>query len=238
MTLLAFSLLAVAMTFVGGLTPLLQAFISRKAMSRLFSMRAGILLAVAFTEILPEAWQQSPPVAGWAALAAFILLFAAGNFLMLDTCPEYLEDCRIHFLGWTALLALWSHSFIDGFNLAVSFGASLRAGIAVGCALALHKIADGFTLTSLFRQGGYSVKKSLVGLLIVSAATPLGTTASYLGLSHPAPVVAAAFLGLAGGSFIYIAAADILPRLHKNADRGGLIYLALGMLAMAALRFL
>ncbi|MBI3551186.1 MAG: ZIP family metal transporter [Elusimicrobia bacterium] len=238
MTLLVFTVLAVLMTFLGGLYPFDKALLSRLAMGRLFSVRAGILLAVAFTEILPEAWHRNAAVGGWAALAAFILLFAAGNFLMLDTCPEYLENCRIHYLGWTALLALWSHSFIDGFNLSVSFGASARAGIAVGLALALHKIADGFTLTSLFRQSGYSAKKCLSGLGFVAAATPLGSLSSFLGLSDPPPMVAAAFLGLAGGSFIYIAATDVLPRLHKDADRAGLLYLGGGMLGMAALKFL
>jgi zinc transporter ZupT len=238
MTLLLFTLAAVAATLLGGLYPFGKALVSRRAMGRLFSVRAGILLAVAFTEILPEAWQQNPLVGGWAALTAFVVLFAAGNFLMLDTCPEYLEECHVHYLGWTALLALWSHSFIDGFNLSVSFGASVSAGVAVGLALALHKLADGFTLTSLFHQSGYGPKKSFWGLLVVAAATPLGTLCSYLGLSNPPPSVAAAFLGLAGGCFIYIAAADVLPRLHKDADRVGLGYLAAGMLGMAALKFL
>lgn len=236
--LLAFTVIAVIMTFVGGLFPLAQSLLSRPGMSRLFSVRAGILLSVAFTEILPEAWRTHHASAGWGALAAFAILFAMGNFAMLDSCPEYLEQCRIHYLGLAALLALSAHSFIDGFNLAVSFSAGERAGLAVGLALALHKIADGFTLTSLFAQSGYSRRRTLLTLIGVAAATPLGSGLSSLGFLSLPVAAEAALMGFAAGSFIYISATDILPRLHKSADRTGLLYFGLGMFGMAAIKIL
>ncbi len=235
--LAAFTALAVLMTFLGGLFPL-GSLLSRPGMSRLFSLRAGILLAVAFTEILPEAWQAHHASAGWGALAAFVGLFVMGNFAMLDTCPEYLEECRIHYLGLAAFLALSSHSFIDGFNLAVSFSAGERAGLAVGLSLALHKVADGFTLTSLFDQSGYGRGRSLLLLSLIAAATPLGSALSGLGFGGLPLPAEAALMGFAAGSFIYIAASDILPRLHKRSDRAGLIYFGIGMVGMAALKIL
>ena len=240
MTLFLFTSLAFVMTFIGGRTHTLQPLLSRVGLGRLFSVRAGILLAVALTEILPEAWHVSGVVAGWSAVGAFLLLLALANYVMLDSCGEYMEECRVHYLGWTALLALSLHSFIDGFNLAVSFAAGLRAGVAVGLALALHKIADGFTLVSLFHQSGFSEKKTRALLLLVALATPLGSLVSSpaVGLSTLPPVLEAALLGFAAGSFIYIAATDVLPRLHRNGDRPGVLYFAAGLLGMAALRLL
>ena len=237
--LVSFAFIAVIMTLVGGLFPFIGSLFSRPGISRLFYLRAGILLCVAFTEILPEAWSLHHILAGWGALAAFVGLFAMGNFAMTDSCPEYLEQCSVHYLGWTALFALTIHSFIDGFNLAVSFSAGERAGLAVGLALALHKIADGFTLTSLFSQGGYSPSRSRLALIGVATATPLGVILSSQGNFAGLPSsVEAALMGFAAGSFIYIAASDILPRIHRNKDRVGLVYFGLGMLAMAALRIL
>lgn len=236
--LLALTALAVLMTFVGGLLPLARSLLSRPGMSRLFSVRAGILLSVAFTEILPEAWHTHHVSAGWGALGAFVLLFVMGNFAMLDSCPEYLERCRIHYLGFTALVALSTHSFIDGFNLTVSFSAGARAGLAVGLALALHKIADGFTLTSLFAQSGYSPPRTFWTLTAVAAATPLGSGLSALGFLSLPVAAEAALMGFAAGSFIYIAAADILPRLHKFEDKTGILYFGLGMLGMSAIKIL
>lgn len=238
MILLAFVLLAVAATMVGGFVPLGGLF-SRETLARLFSARAGILLAVAFTELLPEAWALDQTIGGWTALGAFVALFAVGNYAMLDSCGEYLEQCRVHYLGWTALAALSVHSFLDGFNLSVAFSAGERAGAAVGLALALHKIADGFTLSSLFKQGGYSKGKSAAALVAVSSATPLAAFLNSRAFAGFSPAAEAGLVGFAAGSFIYIAAADLMPRLHRTDDRAaGLGYFALGMCGMAALKFL
>lgn len=237
MMLAGFAALALLMTFVGGVIPLGD-YLSRRALSHLFSLRAGILLAVAFTEVLPDGWSASPAVAGWAAVGAFGVLFVMGTFAMADTCPEYLEDCRVHLLSWTAVVALSAHSLMDGFNLGVSFAATTRAGVAVGLALALHKVADGFTLTSLFRQSGYSKRGAFSGAAVVGVATPVGAWLAHEAAVGLAPSVEAGLLGFAAGSFIYIAAADVLPRLHKDRDLAGMVFLGLGVSGMAALKFL
>jgi len=240
MALLLFTLLAFVMTFVGGLTHAAQALLSRAGLSRLFSVRAGILLAVALTEILPEGWDVNRACAGWAAVGAFLLLFALGHYAMIDSCEEYMEDCHVHYLGWTALLALSLHSFIDGFNLAVSFSAGERAGVAVGLALSLHKIADGFTLVSLFQQAGFTRRKTSALLVLVALATPVGAlVCANASLSALPAWLEASLLGFAAGSFIYVAAADVLPRMHRReTDRRGVLYFAAGLFGMAALRLL
>jgi zinc transporter ZupT len=102
--------------------------------------------------------------------------------------------------------------------------------------LALHKLADGFTLTSLFSQNGMNRRSSLAGLLLVAAATPLGCAVKSLGLRGLPPAAEAALLGFAAGSFIYIGAADILPRIHKTEDKTTLGYFAMGLIGLAALK--
>lgn len=237
--LAAFTALAFAMTFVGGLTEKAQALLSRAGLSRLFSLRAGILLAVALTEILPEGWQANRVCAGWAAVTAFLVLFALGQYAMMDACGEYMEECRAHHLGYAAMMALTLHSFIDGFNLAVSFSAGEKAGIAVGLALALHKIADGFTLVSLFRQAKYSRARTLRLLVLVALATPIGAfLCAHASLTSLPPALEASLLGFAAGSFIYVAAADVLPRMHREGDKQGVLWFATGLVGMGALKLL
>ncbi|MFA6316627.1 MAG: ZIP family metal transporter [Elusimicrobiota bacterium] len=228
--------LAFAMTFAGGLIP--AGVVTRVGMRRLFAVRAGILLAVAFTELLPEGLALHRSLAGWTALAAFGLLYALGSLAMLDSCPEYLQECRVHYLGAAALLALSLHSFLDGFNLAVSFGAGQAAGLAVGTAVVLHKIADGFTLTSLLRQSGLSSGRTWGILAFVASATPLGCALSSLGMADLPRPVTASLMGFAAGSFIHIGATDVLPLVHRREDRASIAAFVLALGGVSLLHLL
>ncbi|TBR20118.1 hypothetical protein EPO15_13525 [bacterium] len=234
--LLGFNAAAAAFTCVGGLLPLTPGALSPRLLWRLFSLRSGVLLAIAFVEVLPEAWSLSPSGAGWGAALAFGLLYAMGTLAMSDACPEFLEDCSMHLLSASALGALFIHSFIDGLNLTAAFAAGGLAGGAVGTALALHKLLDGFTLTSLLSKSGYARTPALAALAGVAAATPLGSAAAAAGLSQLSPGAAAAGLGFAGGSFVYIAATDVLTRLHRSEDRASLAFFGAGLALVALLR--
>jgi len=216
--LVLFLVLALIATGVGGLIPLAQNLLSRPSLRRIFAFRSGILVAVAFLDVLPEAWKYHPTLAGTGAIVSFLLFYAMQNFTMVDSCTEYLEECHTHVLGWAALGGLFIHSFMDGFNLAVAFAATSGAGLAVGAAMTLHKLMDGFTLTSLFQEAGYSRTRTLLGLAVMAAATPLGCAMSSFGLVGLSPSFTATLLGVAGGSFLYLSAAEFAPRLHKAAD--------------------
>lgn len=232
--LIALVVLALAATFIGGFLP--TAFLSRPGMWRLFAFRSGLLISVTFFDLLPEAWVHQPTWASWGALSAFLLFFAAESFAMVDACPEYMEECKTHALGWAALAGLFVHSFMDGFNLSVSFAAGTAAGLTVGTAMCLHKLADGLTLTSLFGQAGYGRGKSLIGLSVVAAATPLGVLLALHSAAAMSSAAAAGVLGFAAGSFLYVSAREILPRLHRNQDSGVLICFGAGILSMLALK--
>jgi zinc transporter ZupT len=235
---LAFNVASVLMTLCGGIVPMIRSLISRAGLLRMFSLRSGLLLAVAFVDVLPEAWALSRSVAGWGALGAFALLFLADNYSMMDSCPEYLERCSVHILGTGTLAALFAHAFIDGFNLAMAFSAGALAGTAVGLALTLHKLADGFTLTSLLGKAGYSRRLTLAALGVISLATPLGSAVSLWKLPDLPARLTAGLLGFSAGSFIYIGAADILPRIHKSENRGDIVWFGLGLASISALRWI
>jgi zinc transporter ZupT len=229
--LLAFSVVA---TLAGGYLPIAKV-ISRQGLWRLFAFRSGLLISITFTDLLPEAWLYQPTWAGWGALGGFLLFYAAESLAMTDACPEYLENCKTHVLGWAALAGLVIHALMDGVNLSVAFSAGSAAGLAAGIALCLHKLADGLTLTSLFRGAGYSRRRTLTALAVVAAATPAGAVMVRTGAAAAGSYASAGLLGLAGGSFLYIGAREILPRLHRDGDAVTLLFFGAGVLAMLAL---
>jgi zinc transporter, ZIP family len=229
--------LALASTAAGGALPAADAVVKRLGLWRMLAFRSGLLIAVAFTDVLPEALRLSPAIAGWCALGAFVLSYAVENFTMSDPCHEAAEGCRSHALGLAALAALVLHSLVDGFNLGALSFAGAAALAAAGVSMAVHKFADGFTLTTLFREAGYGRRQTALALAAVASATPLGALISRAGAAGLGPQALAGLLGFAGGSFVYIASAELLPRLHRERDRYAFASFGAGLAAMMLIRY-
>lgn len=234
--LTAILLLSVAATIGGGAAPVIDRVVARAGLWRVQAFRSGILIAVAFGDVLPEAWRMAPAYAGWGALGAFAFCYAAENIAPLDPCREASEDCRAHPLGKAAIAGLFLHSFFDGVNLGAAAYAGTPVLVAVGAATILHKLADGFTISTMLRDGSGGLKNA--ALAAVALATPLGAVSSSLVVGHLDPWAFALLLAFAGGSFIYVGAAEVLPRLH-NREHGAPSSLAsfgAGLAAMLMMR--
>ena len=228
---------ALAATLAGGLLPAADHLVERLGLKRMLAFRSGLLIAIAFTDVLPGSLRLDPAAAGWSALLAFVLGYVSENLVMSDPCHEAAEGCRSHALGGVALTALFIHSLIDGLNLGALTLVSVSALAAAGVSMLVHKFADGFTLVSLFKEAGYSRARTIAALLAVASATPLGALLSRAGILRLEPRQLAMLLGFAGGSFVYIAAAELLPRLHRGRDRVSFASFGAGLAAMIALHY-
>lgn len=234
--LAAILVLSVLATAGGGAAPVIDSVVARAGLWRVQAFRAGILIAVAFGEILPEAWQLAPAYAGWGALAAFVFCYAAENVAPLDPCREASEDCSAHPLGKAAIAGLFLHSFFDGVNLGAAAYAGTPVLIAVGTATVLHKLADGFTISTMLRGGSSGLRHA--ALTVVALATPLGAVLSNVVARSLDPWAFSLLLAFAGGSFIFIGAAEVLPRLHRreHGAPSSLASFGTGLAAMLILR--
>lgn len=238
--LTVFLVLAFVASMAGGLAPTIEGFLERFGLERIMSFRSGLLIAVALADVLPEAWHASPALGAGAAGAALAL----GLFLHHDhgveheghelTHPHVHEHPTPHLPSTVA--ALFVHSLIDGLNLGAVAFVGGPAVLAVGAATSLHKLADGFTLTSLFHQTGHPRGRVLLLLIAVSLATPAGALLGRAGTLSVGPALAALLLGFAGGSFFYVGAQQIVPHLRRRRDTRCAVAFAAGAAAMLFLR--
>ena len=231
-------LLAFAATLVGGFAPKLARLLTRERMSRALALRSGLLLAVAFGDVLPEAWGNGPRLAGLAAFAAFAACYAAEHFAMGDSCHEAVEECSSHALGTAALVGILAHSFVDGVNLGAARLVGTNTLLAAGSAVIVCHFADGFTLSTLFSRSGFRQNAVVTFLAAVGATTAAGAGLASATASGLAPGPTSLLLGFAGGCFVSVGAADIIPRLHRDRDPATLVFFATGAAAMAGLHAL
>ena len=238
MMLISIVFLSFAATMVGGFVPKLAHLFTHARMSRALALRSGLLLAVAFGDVLPEAWSSGPRLAGLAAFGAFAMCYTAEYFAMGDSCHEAVEECHSHALGAAALVGILAHSFVDGINLGAARLAGPQTLVAAGLAVIVCHFADGFTLTTLFGRSGFR-RDGVIALLaavgLSTAVGAVGTAYTGVGLSSGPTAL---LLGFAGGCFVYVGAADILPRLHRDRDPAALAFFGAGAAAMAGLHAL
>ncbi len=239
--LTAFLLLAFAASMAGGLAPAVEGLMDRLGFERVVSFRSGLLIAVALSDVLPEGWAQSRPACAAAAGAALLLGYALHRGHGEDheghelTHPHVHDHDRHH--RNAAVGAMFAHSLTDGLNLGATAFLGGPALLAVGAATTLHKLADGFTVTSLYHRTGRPRGRVLALLVAVSLATPVGALLGRAGALALGQVLTGLLLGFAGGSFLYVGAMQIVPHLRRRRDDLGCAgSFAAGAVAMLLLR--
>ena len=214
---------------------------TRKALvPSLVSYATGTLLGAAFLGMIPAGLQQAPATAVTATvLAGMVLFFMLEKFVLWRHCHD--SGCEVH--GRAAPLILIGdafHNFVDGVVIAAAFLTSIPIGIAASLAVIAHEIPQEVGDFGILLDNGYGRAKALVLNGLSSVATLPGAVAAYFWLGETRTAVPY-ILALSAASFIYIAAADLIPGLHRQvtpaASLRQLVLLLAGIGTIALFRF-
>lgn len=230
-------------SFVGAFALSIKAEVLKKYLTLFISLAIGALLGDVFIHIIPESFES-------AHSHNIGLLFVVGifGFFLLE---KYLhwhhheddsnQENHIHPVGKLVLFSDGMHNLLDGIIIGASFLVSIPLGIATTIAVILHEIPQEIGDFAVLLHSGYSKVKALwlnfasaimafLGLILVFI---LGEVSEHL-IEYIVPI--------AGGGFIYIALADLIPELHKSKKTKDIIlqslFLIIGVLLMLALTVL
>lgn len=186
---------------------------------------AGVLLSAAFLHMIPEAAEAVGPSMGAYVLLGFLVMVCIDRFTMAHACGE--DECPNHRIGTVAFFGLSIHSVLSGLALGVGISeeGELSTAVAMLSAILVHKIPETLALMGLFRSSGWTVKRMAIFLVLFAFMGPTGILlGSRSGLfSHDA---FGAALAISAGTFLYIAAADLLPHLHRKMRQKNRTFLA------------
>ncbi|MGH8616521.1 MAG: ZIP family metal transporter [Burkholderiales bacterium] len=219
----------IAATFVGGALSLLAAaLLSYTLLSawvpRMVSYAVGALLAAAFLDLLPEAFNSE--AAGQDLFA--VVMGGIFAFFVLEKAALWRhrhapQDGHRHSrAGTLILIGDGVHNFIDGILIAAAFLISPAVGVATTLAIVAHEIPQEIGDFMVLLASGYSRARALAFNLLSSLAAVAGGLVGYFMLER-AEVALPYVLALAAASFIYIAVADLIPDLHKTIDTRGVL---------------
>ncbi len=222
-----FSITAALFSIAAAIWVLKKGGTRREFITKILAFSSGIMIAVSFLHFLPEGYGQNSQATSWSFLLTVLFLFSMENFTMMNSCSEFVEDCHMHSLGFFAFFAMSLHSMMDGFNISVGFSVDSAVGFNSLAAVMMHKFADGITLSSLLKHAGFSDRKNIVYVGFMGLATVLGAAISSYFISFSSRYMPALF-GISAGSFIYIAATEIIPHLHRERRRSSPLLLFFG----------
>jgi ZIP family zinc transporter/zinc and cadmium transporter len=192
------------------------------------SFAAGLILTTALMELLPRGltYNEDAPLYALGGFVAFLIL---ETFLVVHSGAEvHYQRRRGAAKGFIFFWGLFLHSLLDGLIIAVGFAADYQVGLFTALAVISHEFPEGITTFSLLLQN-LSGRKAMVLAVTVALATPAGGLIGLAVLPAPESVMGAA-TGLVVGSFVYIAATDIVPEIREEKAVQNTVALAVGSL--------
>jgi ZIP family zinc transporter/zinc and cadmium transporter len=178
------------------------------------ALGAGFMLATALVEMVPESVKLRGPYAGFLILGGYLLV----HFFEHTVTPHFHFGEETHaeqfvhaHKGYSVLIGLLIHTFFDGIAIASGFLVSPALGWIIFIAIFLHKIPEGFTISSVMLASG----RSRAFAWGASVALGIATVAGVMTMAIFRYEVSFG-LPLAAGVTIYVAASDLIPEVNKE----------------------
>ena len=248
--------LAALLPFVSTLVGGVAAFRLRHRLHPVMALAAGVLVATAVADLLPEAHALVGPDSavgiGVAALAGFLAFSLIEAFIHQSSFEhEHAADgdtagpsregssAPASVVALLPSVSLILHSTLDGLAIGLGFQASSAVGLVVLLAVLAHDFADGMNVVTLALDAARGAKLA-AGLLVLDALAPLiGAGLSLLIVIPPATL--GLLLAWFAGVFIAIGAGHLLPEAQHRVPRQGPTLVALaaiGAVIVLAIRYL
>src|ERR1017187_4574022 len=132
--------------------------------------------------------------------------------------------------GYSVLIGLLIHTFFDGIAIASGFLVSQALGWIIFLAVFLHKIPEGFTISSVMLASGRSRAFAWGSSVALGVATVAGVMTMAI-FRHEVSFG----LPLSAGVTIYVAASDLIPEVNKEPGVKMALLVFVGAACMFAL---
>lgn len=195
------------------------------------SFAAGLLLGIAFFHLFPESLELSENALLFVFMG-FLLFYVLENVMVVHSGSEihFKEKHNPqHTKGLVMFSGLFFHSLVDGFIIGVGFEIDPKLGLLTSLGVISHELPEGVTTFSLL-VSTIKRKTALKLSIAVAVATPLGALSALTFIGNLSEAMVGLLLAMAGGSFLYIGASDLIPETHQKKGFANAGFLLLGVL--------
>jgi zinc and cadmium transporter len=212
---------------VGALPFILKKNVSQGILVFLLSVSVGVLLSTVFLDFLPEVFEAGHADGGHSLSAPLYILF---GFIVMFVIEKFVHwhhskkcengDCghsHAYSVAPLNLIGDGIHNFIDGLVIAGAYTVSITVGIAATISIIFHEIPQEIADFGVLLYSGMQKKRAIIFNLL-SGLTALVGTIIGLFLIHSIEGFNQIVIPFAAGNFIYIAASNLVPQLHRKCS--------------------
>ena len=206
---LLFGVVAALANLAGAFAVARSARLGLRVIEGFVAFSAGFMLALALVAALPEAFIRHPRTAAPVVLLGYLMVHLSQHTLT----PHFHFGEETHRVsaraGTAALVGLLLHTFFDGVAIASGFLVSSALGVLFFVAIALHKLPEGVTASSLIIASGGTARRGYLAAGLLGLATVLGVA-----LTAWVGVLGEHGLALAAGVTLYVGASNLVPEFQ------------------------
>ena len=214
----------------------------------LMAFAAGIVVATAVSELLPEAYSLVGEAGILQVGIATVVGFIGFSFLEAFLHQSSFEHAHDHagehddageggrprgtgILGLLPPASLVVHSAMDGMAIGLAFQAGTEIGFVVLVAVLFHDFADGMNVATIALDAARGERFAVAFVVLDAIAAPIGGLLSALVTISPSTL--GLLLATFAGVFIAVGAGHLLPESQHREPRHGPRLVALAALGAA-----
>jgi zinc and cadmium transporter len=205
-----------------------------KMSEELLAVACGLLVTVALTHILPEAFESETADAHALGLVMLVTIIA---FLILERVVEALGGDRDSPRRSAAIAMMTGaalHNLVDGIFIASTFMVSPAAGWLVAFAVLCHEVPQTTGYMVILKNCGMDARRSFIWCAAAAMGAVLGGVLGWGAVSLSSGLLPYA-LAMSAASFLFITLHSLLPEVfsaHEGA-RGAMRQIALFLVGAA-----
>jgi len=183
----------------------------------------GVFLSLVLYELIPETIMASKDYGGIVVAIGFVTFYILANYLHKKFHHLEAEDCDRKGAATLLLIGDSIHNVADGVILGGAFLIDPTVGVATAIGLALHEIPQEIVEFGVLLRGGYSKTQAALYNLLSASSIIIGTILVLILAEHAEEYIWV-ITGIAAGNLLFLAASDLLPRIHGGLKEYGSIW--------------